>query len=148
MRLTKIKNLLQVQLQVLGLMRKEAVLRKGIFHQEIKIVIGKLKNNQQRFVTNTKLIWLQALMFVLIHCRIGLNQILKRENIPIVSLYYNQGEGKGYRSLGCWPFTRSVDSEARTVDEIIEELKTGSFLILQNVQGASKIKKMVADQKD
>jgi sulfate adenylyltransferase subunit 2 len=54
-------------------------------------------------------------------------EYIKRENIPTVSLYYNQGEGKRYRSLGCWPCTGSVDSEARTVDEIIEELKTGKF---------------------
>ena len=54
-------------------------------------------------------------------------EYIKRESIPTVSLYYNQGEGKRYRSLGCWPCTSSVDSEARTVDEIIEELKTGKF---------------------
>ncbi len=30
-------------------------------------------------------------------------EYIKRENISTVSLYYNQGEGKRYRSLGCWP---------------------------------------------
>lgn len=54
-------------------------------------------------------------------------EYIKRENIPTVSLYYNQGEGKRYRSLGCWPCTSSVESESRNVDEIIEELKTGKF---------------------
>jgi sulfate adenylyltransferase subunit 2 len=54
-------------------------------------------------------------------------EYIKRESIPTVSLYYNQGEGKRYRSLGCWPCTSPVESEARTVDEIIEELKTGKF---------------------
>jgi sulfate adenylyltransferase subunit 2 len=54
-------------------------------------------------------------------------EYIKRENIPTVSLYYNQGEGKRYRSLGCWPCTSHVESESRNVDEIIEELKTGKF---------------------
>lgn len=54
-------------------------------------------------------------------------EYIKRENIPTVSLYYNQGEGKRYRSLGCWPCTSPVESEARTVDEIIEELRMGKF---------------------
>jgi len=45
----------------------------------------------------------------------------------MVSLYYNQGEGKRYRSLGCWPCTSPVESEATTIDEIIEELRNGKF---------------------
>jgi sulfate adenylyltransferase subunit 2 len=52
-------------------------------------------------------------------------EYIKRENIPTVSLYYNQGEGKRYRSLGCYPCTFPIESEARNVDEIIEELSTG-----------------------
>lgn len=52
-------------------------------------------------------------------------EYIKRENIPTVSLYYNQGEGKRYRYLGCWPCTSPVDSNARNVDEIIDKLKTG-----------------------
>ena len=32
-------------------------------------------------------------------------EYIKRENIPTVSLYYNQGDGERYRSLGCWPCT-------------------------------------------
>ena len=54
-------------------------------------------------------------------------EYIKRENIPVVSLYFNQGDGKRYRSLGCHPCTFPVESEARNVDEIIEELKTGKF---------------------
>jgi len=52
---------------------------------------------------------------------------IERENIPMVSLYFNQGDGKRYRSLGCEPCTSSVDSQARTVQEIIEELQSGKF---------------------
>ncbi len=52
-------------------------------------------------------------------------EYIKKENIPTVSLYYNQGDGKRYRSLGCYPCTTPIDSESRNVDEIIAELKSG-----------------------
>lgn len=48
---------------------------------------------------------------------------IKRENIPVVSLYFSK-EGKRYRSLGCTPCTFPVESTASNIDEIIEELKT------------------------
>lgn len=48
---------------------------------------------------------------------------VKRENIPINPLYFSRN-GKRYRSLGCTQCTVSVDSNAKTIDEIIEELKT------------------------
>lgn len=54
-------------------------------------------------------------------------EYIERENIPTVSLYYNQGDGKRYRSLGCEPCTSPIESEARNVREIIEELKTGKL---------------------
>lgn len=54
-------------------------------------------------------------------------EYIKREGISTVSLYYNQGEGIRYRSLGCAPCTKPVVSNAVNVDEIIEELKTGKF---------------------
>ena len=54
-------------------------------------------------------------------------EYIERERIPTVSLYYNQGDGKRYRSLGCYPCTKPVDSDAGTVAEIIEELRTGKF---------------------
>lgn len=50
-----------------------------------------------------------------------------RENIPMVSLYFDQGNGTRYRSLGCAPCTKPVESDARTVAEIVEELKEGKF---------------------
>ncbi len=52
-------------------------------------------------------------------------EYIKLENIPTVSLYYDQGEGKRYRSLGCWPCTFPIESDAGTVDEIIDELRSG-----------------------
>jgi sulfate adenylyltransferase subunit 2 len=54
-------------------------------------------------------------------------EYIQQENIPTVSLYYNHGDGKRYRSLGCWPCTTAVESEAHDVAEIIEELRTGKF---------------------
>ena len=54
-------------------------------------------------------------------------EYIKRENIPTVSLYYNQGNCSRYRSLGCAPCTKPVLSEARTVEEVVQELKTGKF---------------------
>lgn len=54
-------------------------------------------------------------------------EYIEREGIPTVSLYYDQGEGSRYRSLGCGPCTRSVASDARNVQDIIVELKTGRF---------------------
>lgn len=49
-------------------------------------------------------------------------EYIKRENIPLVSLYFAKN-GKRYRSLGCVPITFPIDSDADTVDKIIEELK-------------------------
>ncbi len=54
-------------------------------------------------------------------------EYIKKENIPTVSLYYNQGNGLRYRSLGCGPCTKPVESDARNLNEIVEELKTGKF---------------------
>ena len=54
-------------------------------------------------------------------------EYIKREGIPTVSLYYNQGEGTRYRSLGCGPCQLPIQSPARNVDEIIVELKSGKL---------------------
>ena len=54
-------------------------------------------------------------------------EYIERENIPVVPLYFNNGKGKRYRSLGCYPCTSPVESESRNVAEIIEELKSGKF---------------------
>lgn len=54
-------------------------------------------------------------------------EYIYREKIPVVSLYFDKGEGLRYRSLGCYPCTKPVQSSAGNVEEIIEELKTGKF---------------------
>ncbi|MCK5157043.1 MAG: sulfate adenylyltransferase subunit CysD [Spirochaetales bacterium] len=54
-------------------------------------------------------------------------EYIEKEKIPVVSLYFNQGDGKRYRSLGCFPCTNSIVSKSRNVKEIIEELKSGKL---------------------
>lgn len=54
-------------------------------------------------------------------------EYIKRENIPTVSLYYDQGEGCRYRSLGCGPCQAPIQSPAKNVDEIIAELRSGKL---------------------
>jgi sulfate adenylyltransferase subunit 2 len=54
-------------------------------------------------------------------------EYIEREKIPTVSLYYDQGDGKRYRSLGCWPCTFPIHSTAKNPKEIIEELRSGQL---------------------
>jgi len=67
-------------------------------------------------------------------------EYIEKESIPTVSLYYNQGNGKRYRSLGCWPCTSPVDSNATTVKEIIEELRSGKFANITERSGREQDK--------
>ncbi len=50
-------------------------------------------------------------------------EYIKRENIPAVNLYFARG-GKRYRSIGCETCCEPIDSDADTIDKIIEELRT------------------------
>jgi sulfate adenylyltransferase subunit 2 len=65
-------------------------------------------------------------------------EYIEREKIPTVSLYYNQGDGRRYRSLGCYPCTNAVESDARTPLEIIEELRTGKFANIAERSGRAQ----------
>jgi len=47
---------------------------------------------------------------------------IQRENIPTVDLYFAKN-GKRYRSIGCETCCDPVDSDADTVDKIVEELR-------------------------
>ena len=67
-------------------------------------------------------------------------EYIKREGVPVVSLYFNQGNGKRYRSLGCWPCTSPVESTASNLDEIIEELKSGKFARIAERSGREQDK--------
>ena len=67
-------------------------------------------------------------------------EYIRRENVPVVSLYFDHGEGRRYRSLGCWPCTKPVDSTAKNLDENIEELKTGKFANIAERSGREQDK--------
>lgn len=67
-------------------------------------------------------------------------EYIEREKIPTVSLYYDHGTGKRYRSLGCWPCTFPVESTAKNVPEIIEELKSGRFAKIAERSGRAQDK--------
>jgi sulfate adenylyltransferase subunit 2 len=54
---------------------------------------------------------------------INIWEYIERENIPIIDLYFDRGEGTRYRSLGCAPCTGHVASNACTSNEIIVELR-------------------------
>jgi sulfate adenylyltransferase subunit 2 len=54
-------------------------------------------------------------------------EYIQRESIPTVSLYYDQGDGTRYRSLGCGPCQAPIKSTSKNVDDIIEELKSGKL---------------------
>jgi sulfate adenylyltransferase subunit 2 len=65
-------------------------------------------------------------------------EYIEREKIPTVSLYYDQGDGRRYRSLGCYPCTNPVESVARTPREIIDELRTGKFANIAERSGRAQ----------
>jgi sulfate adenylyltransferase subunit 2 len=54
-------------------------------------------------------------------------EYIEREKIPTVSLYYDQGQGTRYRSLGCGPCQRPIASTSKNVADIIAELKSGAL---------------------
>lgn len=67
-------------------------------------------------------------------------EYIEREKIPTVSLYYNQGNGTRYRSLGCAPCTFPIQSDAANVKEIIEELRTGKLSNIAERSGRAQDK--------
>jgi sulfate adenylyltransferase subunit 2 len=54
-------------------------------------------------------------------------EYIQRESIPVVGLYFDRGDGTRYRSLGCHPCTKPVQSTSKNVAEIIDELRSGKF---------------------
>jgi len=67
-------------------------------------------------------------------------EYIDRENIPMVSLYFDKGDDKRYRSLGCWPCTKPIDSKASTVEEIIDELRSGQLVSIAERSGREQDK--------
>lgn len=50
-------------------------------------------------------------------------EYIEREKIPVIPLYFANGSDTRYRSIGCAPCTFPIPSKARTVREVIEELR-------------------------
>jgi len=67
-------------------------------------------------------------------------EYIQREVIPITHLYFDQGNGKRYRSLGCYPCTFPVDSTAKNVADVVEELKEGKFKNIAERSGRAQDK--------
>jgi sulfate adenylyltransferase subunit 2 len=79
-------------------------------------------------------------------------EYIERESIPTVSLYYDQGDGTRYRSLGCYPCTKPVPSTSKIPADIIQELKTGQLFGVpersgraQDKEGAGGLEKLRRD---
>ena len=67
-------------------------------------------------------------------------EYIQAENIPVIPLYFDQGDGRRYRSLGCAPCTKPVASTAKNVGDIIDELKTGKFANIAERSGREQDK--------
>ncbi len=67
-------------------------------------------------------------------------EYIEREKIPITDLYFDQGKGKRYRSLGCYPCTTPVDSTAKNVADIVKELREGKFKNIAERSGRAQDK--------
>jgi len=67
-------------------------------------------------------------------------EYIERESIPTVSLYYDHGDGKRYRSLGCGPCTNPIDSTSKNVHDIINELKSGKLKNIAERSGRAQDK--------
>ena len=67
-------------------------------------------------------------------------EYIEREGIPTVGLYYDQGTGSRYRSLGCANCTLTVQSTARNPHEIVLELSSGKFARIAERSGRAQDK--------
>jgi sulfate adenylyltransferase subunit 2 len=65
-------------------------------------------------------------------------EYIDSERMPTVPLYYDQGDGRRYRSLGCYPCTQAIKSVARTPAEIVEELRTGQLASIAERSGRAQ----------
>lgn len=54
-------------------------------------------------------------------------EYIDREQIPVIPLYFDRGQGLRYRSLGCGPCTGPIQSTADSVPAILAELVTGKL---------------------
>ena len=67
---------------------------------------------------------------------------LRRESVPLLPLYFNQGSGKRYRSLGCWPCQEPIASQAADIDAVITELSEGKLKSIGEREGRLQDREM------
>jgi len=67
-------------------------------------------------------------------------EYIERESIPIIDLYFDRGDGRRYRSLGCAPCTSPVESTAANVSDVIDELRGGKFADIAERSGREQDK--------
>lgn len=67
-------------------------------------------------------------------------EYIERESIPVTDLYFDQGQGVRYRSLGCMPCTTPVSSSAKNAHDIIDELRSGAFANIAERSGRAQDK--------
>jgi sulfate adenylyltransferase subunit 2 len=65
-------------------------------------------------------------------------EYIEREQIPVIGLYFDRGTGQRYRSLGCAPCTRPVESTAASVTEIVAELRSGRLANIAERSGRAQ----------
>jgi sulfate adenylyltransferase subunit 2 len=65
-------------------------------------------------------------------------EYIEREQMPVIDLYFDRGSGTRYRSLGCGPCTKPVDSPATSVRAIINKLRSGRFANVAERAGRSQ----------
>ena len=51
-------------------------------------------------------------------------EYIAHEQIPVIPLYFANEQDERYRSLGCYPCTAAIRSSARSVSEIVDELRS------------------------
>jgi sulfate adenylyltransferase subunit 2 len=71
---------------------------------------------------------------------LNLWEYIQREQVPIIDLYFDKGEGKRYRSLGCHTCTTAVESTAKSLPEVVEELRSGKFKNIAERSGRAQDK--------
>lgn len=67
-------------------------------------------------------------------------EYIEKEKIPVIPIYFDQGDGSRYRSLGCYPCTTPVASTAKNPSQIIEELVSGKFKNIAERSGRAQDK--------
>jgi len=50
-------------------------------------------------------------------------EYIERAQIPVIPLYFANAKAERYRSIGCYPCTFPIQSDAKSVSEIIQELR-------------------------